>query len=242
VRTEVFTKNRSHTIFMSEDFARAAKLLAEPARAAMLVKLMGGRAIPAGELALAAQVSPQTASEHLAQLTKAGFVTVHRQGRHRYYELANEDVAHAVESLMVLSSSSRAKSTGPTLGTAEYARTCYAHLAGWLGVAITDALQQKGYLTAARGRVFAVTENGREWFEELRIALPRPSIASDPRLARQCLDWTERRPHVAGPLGVAIYKRFSELGWIVPTRKLRVVRVTLEGRHAFLKHLGVVAG
>jgi DNA-binding transcriptional ArsR family regulator len=227
---------------MSEDFAKAAKLLAEPARAAILVKLMGGRAIPAGELALAAHISPQTASEHLAQLTKAGFITVYQQGRHRYYELSNEEVAQAVESLMVLSSKSRANSTDATLGTIEYARTCYAHLAGWLGVAITDALQHKGYLAPVRGRAFAVTENGRKWFEELNVVLPRPSDASDSKLARQCPDWTERRPHLAGPLGVAIYKRFSELGWIAPTRKLRIVRVTLEGRKAFLEHLGIVVG
>jgi DNA-binding transcriptional ArsR family regulator len=241
-RTEVFKKNASHTILMSEDFAKAAKLLAEPARAAILVKLMGGRSVPAGELALAAHVSPQTASEHLAQLTRAGFITARRQGRHRYYELANEEVAYAVESLMVLSSKSRAKSTGPTLGTIEYARTCYAHLAGWLGVAITDSLQHKGYLVAVQGRAFAVTGNGREWFEKLKIALPRAPEVSGSKLARQCPDWTERCPHLAGPLGVAIYQRFSELGWIAPTRKLRVVRVTLEGRKAFQKHLGIVVG
>jgi DNA-binding transcriptional ArsR family regulator len=227
---------------MSEDVAKAAKLLAEPARAAILVKLMGGRSVPAGELALAADITPQTASEHLAQLTRAGFVTVHRQGRHRYFELSNQEVAHAVESLMVLSAKSGVKSTGPALGTIEYARTCYAHLAGWLGVAITDALQQKGYLTPGRDRAFAVTKDGREWFEKLEINLPRSSELPDLKLARECPDWTERRPHVAGPLGVALYKRFSELGWIAPARKLRVVRVTLRGRQALLKHLGIVAG
>jgi DNA-binding transcriptional ArsR family regulator len=242
VPTEVFAVNTFHTIFMSEDFAKAAKLLAEPARAAIVLKLMGGRSVPAGELAVAAHVSPQTASEHLARLTQAGFVTVHRQGRHRYYELSNEEVAHAVESLMVLSSKSRTQSTVPTLGTIQYARTCYAHLAGWLGVAIADALQRKGYLAPMRGRAFVVTDKGREWFEKLEIALPSSSNASDSETARPCPDWTERRPHVAGPLGIALYKRFSELGWIAPTRKSRIVRVTLEGREALLKHLGIVAG
>ena len=143
---------------------------------------------------------------------------------------------------MVLAAKSRAQSTGPTLGTIEYARTCYAHLAGWLGVAITDALQRKGYLAPARGRAFAVSDSGREWFEELKIVLPSSPGVSDFKLARKCPDWTERRPHLAGPLGAALYKRFSELGWIVPARKLRVVRVTLEGREALLKHLGIVAG
>src|ERR1700743_228245 len=153
---------------MSDALANAARMLAEPARAAMLRQLLGGRAAPAGELAWAAHVSPQTASEHLARLTEAGFVTARRQGRHRYYELANEEVAYAVESLQVLSSPSQAGSAAklvrPALGSLEHARTCYAHLAGWLGVSITDALQREGHLTPATERAFAVTVGGRAWF------------------------------------------------------------------------------
>jgi len=231
---------------MSDALANAAKLLAEPARATMLLLLMGGRAVPAGELAFAANVSPQTASEHLARLTEAGFVTAYRQGRHRYYELANEEVAYAVESLLVLSSAShkesRLQTEIPVLGGLEHARTCYAHLAGWLGVAITDALQREGYLTPATQRAFTVTDRGRAWFEQQGITVPRSSELADPKLARQCLDWTERRPHLAGTLGVTMYKRFSELGWIVRSRKSRAVRVTLEGRGAFSKHLHIVVG
>jgi DNA-binding transcriptional ArsR family regulator len=231
---------------MSDGLANAARLLAEPARAAMLLKLMGGRAVPAGELALSAHISPQTASEHLAQLAEAGFVTAQRQGRHRYYELANEEVAYAVESLMVLSSShhsgSCASTVGPVLGTLQHARTCYSHLAGWLGVAITDALQREGYLAPATSRAFTVTDRGRAWFEQRGIAVPRAPGVSDPKVARQCPDWTERRPHLAGTLGVAMNKRFSELGWIAPLRRTRAVRVTLEGREAFSKHLRIVVG
>jgi len=229
---------------MSEALANAAKLLAEPARAAMLLRLMGGRAVPAGELAFVAHVSPQTASEHLARLSEAGFVAVHRQGRHRYYELANEEVAYAVESLLVLSSAHSAlpdsKTSGHALGTLEHARTCYAHLAGWLGVAITDALRQEGYLAPAAGRAFAVTDVGRTWFARRGIAVPRPSRVTDPKVARQCLDWTERRPHLAGTLGVTMYKRFLEVGWVAPLRKSRAVRVTLEGKEAFSKFLHIV--
>ena len=231
---------------MSDALANAAKLLAEPARAAMLLTLIGGRAVPAGELAFAAHVSPQTASEHLARLTEAGFVTAHRQGRHRYYELANEEVAYAVESLLVLSSAppadSGAQKVGAALGSLEYARTCYAHLAGWLGVAITDALQREGCLVPVVGRAFAVTEVGGTWFEQRGIAVPRSSAVADLKLARQCPDWTERRPHLAGTLGVTMYKRFSELGWIAPSKKSRAVRVTLEGREAFFKYLHIVVG
>ncbi|MGA2889223.1 MAG: helix-turn-helix domain-containing protein [Terracidiphilus sp.] len=230
---------------MSDALANAAKLLAEPARAAMLLQLMSGRAVPAGELALAAHVSPPTASEHLARLTEAGFVTAHRQGRHRYYELANEEVAYAVESLLVLSSphaGSNSNAVRPVLGSLEYARTCYAHLAGWLGVAITDALQREGHLTPAAGRTFAVTDRGKEWFEQRGIAIPRLSGVAGLKLARRCPDWTERRPHLAGTLGVNMCKRFSELGWIAPSRNSRAVRVTLEGREAFSKYLHIVVG
>ncbi len=161
---------------MSDALANAAKLISEPARAVMLLRLMGGRAVPAGDLARAAHVSPQTASEHLARLTEAGFITVQRQGRHRYYELSGEEVAYAVESLLVLSSAPqqrpRSERVGSPLGSLEHARTCYSHLAGWLGVAITDALQRKGYLASATGRAFAVTESGRAWFEERGITVP----------------------------------------------------------------------
>jgi DNA-binding transcriptional ArsR family regulator len=238
-------KKNPHTVSMSDALAGAAKLLSEPARAAMLLSLMGGRALPAGELARAAHVSPQTASEHLARLTEAGFVTVQQQGRHRYYELSSEEVAYAVESLLVVSSAPqerpRAEGVGPPFGSLEHARTCYTHLAGWLGVAITDALQRKGYLAPATGRAFAVTDSGRAWFEERGITVPSSKVA-DPKLARQCPDWTERRPHLAGSLGVNMYKRLSKLGWVAPSRKSRAVRVTLEGREALLKHLGLVVG
>jgi DNA-binding transcriptional ArsR family regulator len=244
--TEVFAKKIPHTVCMSDALANAAKLLAEPARAAMLLELMGGRAVPAGELALAASVSQQTASEHLARLTEGGFITARRQGRHRYYELANEEVAYAVESLLALSAAPREARRNDTgrlaLGSLEHARTCYRHLAGWLGVAITDALQREGHLAPVAGRSFAVTNRGREWFEQRGIYLPSSSGDADSKLARPCLDWTERRPHLAGILGVKLYKRFSELGWIASSRKSRAVRVTLEGRKAFSRYLHIVVG
>jgi DNA-binding transcriptional ArsR family regulator len=244
--TEVSNKKILHTFFMSDTLANAAKLIGEPARAAMLLQLMGGHAIPAGELAVAAHVSPQTASEHLARLIEAGFVTAQRRGRHRYYELANEEVGHVVESLLVLTSApgpaNAVKTVRPAPGSLEHARTCYAHLAGWLGVAITDALQREGYLELQKSRAFALTDAGIEWFEQRGITVPRSLSVADLKLARQCPDWTERRPHLAGTLGVTMCKRFSELGWIAPSAKSRVVRVPLKGREAFFKHLHIVVG
>lgn len=228
---------------MSDALANAAELLAEPAPA-ILLKLMDGPAVPAGELSWVAHVSPQTTSEHLARLIDAEFIVVHRQARHRYYELANQEVAYAVESLLVLSSGQRQAlhktPIRPQMGS--LARTCYAHLAGGLGVAITDALVREAYLAPASARVFDITDRGTEWFEQRGICILPPMKGGSTKLARQCADWTERRPHIAGTLGVMLYKRLVEMDWISALQKSRAVGVTLKGREVFLKHFRIVVG
>jgi DNA-binding transcriptional ArsR family regulator len=227
---------------MSDALATAAGLMAEPARAAMLLQLMHGRAMPAGELAMAANVSPQTASGHLARLVEGHLLQMEQRGRHRYYRLANTEVADAVEALLALSAGGRGveRRKAPVVGTLEHARTCYAHLAGWLGVQIADALQANGLLLPAGGRAFAVTERGREWFEAIGVSVAITESANE-KIARQCLDWTERRPHVAGALGVAMYRRFVALRWVVPAKSTRAVRVTVDGRRELWKRLRVAA-
>jgi DNA-binding transcriptional ArsR family regulator len=231
---------------MSEGLAVVANLLGEPARAAMLLKLMTGLVLPAGELALAANISPQTASGHLSKLVEGRFLRVERQGRHRYYRLAGTEVANAVEALLVLTPGARERTkrqaTTPAIGTLAYARTCYAHLAGWLGVRIADALQANALLLPVEGRVFVVTETGRTWFEELEITLPKADGSASYKVARQCVDWTERRPHLAGILGVVLYKRFVALRWIAPIQNTRAVRVTLEGKRELWKRLRIPLG
>ena len=205
----------------------------------MLLELMSGRALPAGELAEVANVSPQTASGHLAKLVEGRFLQVEQQGRHRYYRLASTEVAAAVEALLVLTNGVRkSEAKVPEVGSLEHARTCYSHLAGWLGVRIADALQANGLLLPAGGRAFAVAERGREWFEELGIDVAGADGA-DPKVARQCIDWTERRPHIAGAVGVGMYKRFVALKWIVPGKNTRTVRVTLDGKRELWKRLRV---
>jgi DNA-binding transcriptional ArsR family regulator len=223
---------------MKDAVAIAASLLAEPARAAMLLQLMSGRALPAGELAVAANVSPQTASGHLARLVEGRFLKVEQQGRHRYYRLATTEVADAVEALLVLTNGVRRAASVPEVGSLQHARTCYAHLAGWLGVQIADALQANGFLLPASGRAFAVTQRGREWFEELGVQMAGVDGA-DARVARRCIDWTERRPHVAGAVGVGMYRRLVELKWIVPAKNTRAVRVTLDGKRELWKRLRI---
>jgi hypothetical protein len=144
-----------------------------------------------------------------------------------------------VEALLVLTNGVRKVGKGvPAIGSLEHARTCYAHLAGWLGVQIADALQANGLLVAAGGRAFAVTQRGREWFEEMGVEVAGAESANA-KVARQCIDWTERRPHVAGTLGVSMYRRFVALKWIVPAKSTRAVRVTLDGKRELWKRLRI---
>jgi hypothetical protein len=191
-------------------------------------------------------VAPQTASEHLGKLVEGRLLNVERQGRHRYYRLASAEVADAVEALLVLSGRPRVSDAGvaslrPQVGSLAYARTCYGHLAGWLGVQIARNLEERGMIKPYDAKAYSVNPSGREWFEAIGVGVPS-SPAARKKLAVRCLDWTERRHHLAGTLGCAIYKRFRELGWLIPIRDTRVIRVTLEGRRQVWKLLGIAVG
>lgn len=226
---------------MDEEFVATASLLGERTRATMLLKLLDGKALPAGELAFAANVSAQTASGHLALLIEGGLISVERQGRHRYYRLAGEEVAAAIESVMGLMPSSRQSGTSnttPAVGTLAYARTCYSHLAGWLGVQLVGTLQEQGILVLT-GKVFSVTEPGRAWFEELGVRIPRNTEQPMAKFAHPCADWSERKPHLAGTLGVSLYRRMVELEWLAPIAGTRAVRLTSEGKRELAKRLGI---
>ena len=164
---------------MNESLSSTATLLGDPGRAAILLRLMGGVALPAGELAATANVAPQTASEHLAKLVAGRFLTVERQGRHRYYRLAGAEIADAIEALLVLTarpSASRLASNAPPIhGTIEHARTCYGHLAGWLGVRVAQRLLERGFIKDTHTKAYAVTPSGRDWLATLDIQLPPTS-------------------------------------------------------------------
>ena len=229
---------------MHHALAVTADLLGEPARAAIMLNLLGGRAMPAGQLAIAANVSPQTASGHLARLVEGNLLDVERQGRRRYYRLAGTEVADAVEALLALTAARPRTSPNAgacCAGTLAHARTCYSHLAGWLGVQIADTLQARKLLQPAGSKAYAVTENGEDWFRNLGIDVPS-SCTATPTVAKQCLDWTERRPHLAGSLGVALYRRFVALKWIVPLPQTRAVRVTITGKQELWRLLEVAIG
>jgi DNA-binding transcriptional ArsR family regulator len=217
--------------------AETAALIGDPARAAMLAALLDGRALTAGELAAAAGVTPQTASGHLARMTEAGLLAVERQGRHRYHRLASPAVARLLEDLSLLAGRPKRIATGPRDAEMRLARTCYDHLAGRLAVAIADALVARGDLElSAEGG--AVTERGEATLARLGVA---PSPARKGRLfCRPCLDWSERRPHLAGALGAALCARCFELGWVRRREGGRTLIVTPGGWQGLGAQLGLV--
>lgn len=226
---------------MNGELASTAALLSDPARASILMSLMGGIALPAGHLAMIANIAPQTASSHLSQLVSRRLLTVEQQGRHRYYRLAGAEVAAAIESLLTIAP--RHATNGATklrMANAPemlvYARTCYSHLAGRLAVEIASALERQDFLKPHASNLYLVTDGGRRWFEELGISITDSQMRND-RFARQCLDWTERRHHLAGHLGCALLDRFRELKWIACIRNSRAVRVTIEGQRRIRKLL-----
>ncbi len=220
-------------------FAPIAALIAEPPRAVMLAELLGGRALTATELAAGAEVAPSTASAHLAKLVAGSLLSVEVQGRHRYYRLAGREVARALETLGVL--------VGPPLGEdpferaalheLRFARTCYDHLAGQLGVAMRCALLERGILRED-GVEHRVTGRGEAWFAAFGVDLQAARRARR-SFARRCLDWTERRPHLAGALGAALLGRLVDRAWVTRRCNERALDLTLAGRSALARELGL---
>lgn len=221
------------------DIAPAAALMGDPARAAMLTALLDDRALAAGELAKLAGVSPATASEHLTRLLGGGLVTVVSQGRHRYYRLAGQRVAAAIEALSQLGPPAPVRSLRQSQEAAALmqARTCYDHLAGQAGVALLDALLAGGVLAQRNPAVLDVTAAGEAALASFGVNVG--SLRRSRRLfAGACLDWTERRPHLNGALGAAITTRLLELGWIERSSRRRAVRVTPAGREGLTSAFG----
>jgi len=229
---------------MDANVAVPAALIADPARAAILMALMDGRAQPAGSLAYAANLSPQAASNHLAKLLDGGMVTVETEGRHRYYRLARPEVAAALEALQNLAPPVRSldEPRSPEARRLRAARSCYDHLAGRLGVAIAQAMEARGLLSVPAntpvGKFCDITDAGRQWLTDLGIDLAAIGAIRRPP-ARRCLDWTERRHHLAGPLGTALLARMVELAWVVRNPGTRAVTVTRAGAEGLKLWLGV---
>ena len=220
------------------DVAGVAALLADPARAAIVDALMDGGTLRAGELARRAGIAPSTASGHLARLLAGGLVACDRRGRERRYRLASAAVAEGIEALARLARPVEVRSLrGADRGTAiRTARTCYDHLAGRLGVSLTEALVGQGVLLA-RDSAYEVTTAGELTLGRLGVDVAA-ARASRRSFARACLDWSERRPHVAGALGAALADALMARGWITRRPGDRGLLVTATGTRE-LRRLGV---
>ena len=221
-------------------FAEVAALVGDPARASMLHGLLDGRALTASELARIAGITPQTASGHLARLTEAGLMTMVKQGRHRYHRLASSEVADMMESIMRVAVDTappmRKVRIGPKDAALRAARTCYDHLAGTLAVALADAMIERG-LVEFGDDAGMVTERGIAFITEL--GFDDPSAASKRVFCKPCLDWSERRPHLAGRVGSALRHHSFERGWIRRIDDGRALTITPRGQQAFREHFGV---
>ncbi len=202
----------------------------------MLVSLLDGCAHTASELAAYAEVSPQVASNHLSKLLEGNLLTLETQGRHRYYRLASPEVARVLEALAAISHPSKHHILSKVPRELQFARTCYDHLAGRLGVTIAESLVAQNYL-AEKSSDFGLTLVGEQLFADFGINV-RALKTSRRSFARRCLDWSERRPHLAGALGAALFLRLQSLGWIAK-KEGRAVRLTVAGREGLERELGL---
>ena len=238
------------TVRGDTDLASVGALIGEPARARILLALADGRALPASMLAAEARVANSTASEHLRRLTDGGLLTVATHGRHRYYQLSGPPVADMIEAIARIAPRQQISSLreGTRAHALRKARRCYDHLAGRLGVAVTDAFISHGYLTGHDGSIDLSRLNGNSFRDPIAYTLtpagartlrelgaeppPNPAV-------RCCVDWTEKRHHMAGPAGRALLTALEQHGWVRPHRYHRALTLTDEGAAELTRLLGI---
>ncbi|RDV33044.1 ArsR/SmtB family transcription factor [Lysinibacillus capsici] len=218
---------------INPNMAEIAALLGETSRATILASMMDGRFHTASELAYMAAIKPQTASFHLAKLVEGKLIKVEKQGRHRYFQLAGEDIAQFLESFLAISPPPEVRSLKQSsqIKLLQDARTCYDHLAGKLGVQLTESMLKAGYLTL-EGKQFVLTDEGILFFTTFGIdltALKRKRRS----FSHACLDWSERRYHLAGALGCELLNQFFNLGWLLRVPFIRAIKVTEKGKIGF---------
>jgi DNA-binding transcriptional ArsR family regulator len=223
------------------DIAMVASLVGDPARANMLTALLSGRALTASELSQEAGITPQTASSHLSKLEAGGLIEQEKQGRHRYYRLADPDVGGVLEGLAALAARAghmRVR-TGPKDPALRRARICYDHLAGDLGVQMLDSLRKQRLVRQTKETIELTGEGRRFVAKELQIDAETLAHPRRP-VCKACLDWSERRHHLAGTLGAAVMSRFTELNWAArdATPGSRVVNFSRNGEKRFAALFG----
>lgn len=225
---------------MEEDkFISTASLLCEPSRAKIVWNLLDGRAYTASELALVSDLSPSSVSNHLSKLLNGDIVKVDVQGRHRYYSFANSEVAYAVESLATLANPKPTSKPDKLLpkNDVKYCRTCYDHLAGKVGVLIADTLiSQK--IIELHDKTFIVTPNGSKFFRNFGLEVTE--LQKQRRyFAKACLDWSERKYHIAGSLGAALFDKMLKMDWLRRTKNSRAIIITSLGKNGLKEKLKV---
>jgi DNA-binding transcriptional ArsR family regulator len=219
--------------------AEIAALVGDPARATMLSALLDGRAMTASELAFTARITPQTASTHLARLTDAGLLSVIRDGRHRYFRLASPKVVDMLDGIVAVALENKPRYPPLSRQARELsaARICYDHLAGRLSVDLTDFFTGHEYIVLG-DEAAEITPDGTRFLTDFGIDLS--ALSSTRRhFCRLCLDWTERRPHIAGALGAALTKRYFDLGWTERMKHSRAIFITALGKRGFLETFGI---
>lgn len=225
---------------INPNVAEIASLLGETSRATMLTSLMDGRFHTASELAFMAAITPQTASFHLSKLVEGNLVKVEKHGRHRYYQLANGEVAHILELFLTISPPPEVRSLKQSsqVKLLREARTCYDHLAGKLAVNLTETMLSAGYFEK-KEREFVVTPKGEQFFTAFGLNLGE--LKRERRqFSHACLDWSERQHHLAGALGHGLLTHFFELGWIVQVPSIRAVKVTDKGKIGFKQNFNII--
>jgi DNA-binding transcriptional ArsR family regulator len=221
--------------------AAVGELIGENARAAILIALLDEKALPAGELARVAGVSAQSASGHLSKLVDGGLLRAETSGRQRLYRIAKPEVAYALEALGTIATASPVRNMvrDPRIEALRTARSCYDHLAGRLAVELRQKLESSNLIRAREDRRYEVAPRGEAWFAKLGVNVVELRLARR-SFARECLDWTERTPHLAGALGAAILSRFLALGWVARRPKTRAVRITHRGAREFQARFGIL--
>ena len=225
---------------MEDQFIKTATLIGDATRASILWNLLDGRAFTATELAIAIETSAQNISMHLGKLLDANLISVEKQGRHKYYRFSNKEVAYAVEAManLIPKPEISAKKKTKNYPPIKYCRTCYDHLAGKIGVALAESLLQQKIIIE-KNNTFEITSEGEKWFSDFGVNIG--DAKKQKRIfLKPCLDWSERRYHIAGSVGTLLLNKMLEQDWIRRTANSRVIIITAKGEKEMLKSFKII--
>jgi DNA-binding transcriptional ArsR family regulator len=225
---------------MEDQFIKAATLIGDPTRAAIMWTLLDGRAFTATELSVAVNTSPQNLSMHLGKLLDADLLSVEKQGRHKYYRFSNKEVAYVVEAManLIPKLEIQSKKDTENYPPIKYCRTCYDHLAGKIGVALADSLLKQKIIIENKN-TFEVSSEGKKWFSNFGINLEEAQKQKRIFL-KPCLDWSERRNHIAGSIGSLLFNKMINEDWLRKTKDSRAIIITGKGEKEILKYFKIV--